>query len=256
MLTSDYVASFDGTMIHYQVNRKVKNPTLVFIHGVGSNHTAWSKITPYVADRSYIAVDMRNHGLSGFGRFSIEAVTRDIAEILIRENIKEFIPVGMSIGAPIAMELAKRFPVKAKKLILISPSSRSFIRASAFITESMKVLQGVLSLLPRRHRLKLVKHQKMIPAVLNPFWELQGIHARDFARALERALELELDFSTIKKPTLVILGEQDALLNKKHVRDEIKQHRHVQIREVPTNHLVLTRAPRQAVEYISAFAGE
>ena len=66
------------------------------------------------ANRSYIAIDMRNHGLSGFGKFSIEAVTRDIAEVLNHEKVKEFIPVGMSIGAPIALEVAKRFPEKAK----------------------------------------------------------------------------------------------------------------------------------------------
>lgn len=256
MITSDYVASFDGTLIHYQVNRKQKNPTLVFIHGAGSNHTAWSHITPYFGSRSFITIDLRNHGLSGFGRFSVEAVTRDIAEILIRENIREFIPVGMSIGAPIALELAKRFPSKAKRLILISPSSRSFIRGSSLILESMKVLQGVLSAIPKRRHLKLVKHEKRIPALLSPLWELQGIHMRDFARALERALELELDFATIKKPVLIILGKNDVLMNHSRVKRSLEKHKHVQVREIDAHHLVLTRAPRQTAAYITAFAGE
>jgi len=256
MLTSDYVASFDGTMIHYQVNRRIKNPTLVFIHGVGSNHTAWAKITPFLKDRSYIAVDLRNHGLSGFGRFSVEAVTRDIAEILMRERIREFIPVGMSIGAPIAMELTKRFPSKARRLILVSPSSRSFVRGSVFITESMRVIRAVLQLFPRRKHLKLVKHEKRIPALLNPIWELQGIHLRDFTRALECALETELDFFSVRKPTLVLLGKNDVLLNKPRIRREIERHRHVHIREIPAHHLILTRAPLQAAQHITAFAGD
>lgn len=256
MLTSDYSASFDGTLIHYQVNRKPKNPTLVFIHGVGSNHTAWSKVIPHLGDRSYIAVDLRNHGLSGFGKFSLEHVTRDIAEILARERIREFIPVGMSIGAPVALELARRFPKKCKGVILVSPSSRSLIRGSTTLLRSMQVLQGMLSIFPRRRHLRMVTHQRMMPAILNPFWELRGIHTRDFARALERAMNTELDFGSVRKPILILTGRDDALLRKHALARELSKHNHIAHRELPTHHLILTRQPKLAAQLITTFAGD
>ncbi|HSU73215.1 MAG TPA: alpha/beta hydrolase [Candidatus Binatia bacterium] len=255
MLTSDYAATFDGALIHYQVNRKPKNPTLVLIHGVGSNHTAWSRITPYVGDRSYIAVDLRNHGLSGFGKFSLEAVTRDIAEVLVRERVREFIPVGMSVGAPVALELAKRFPKQAKGVVLISPSSRSLTRGSQWLVSLARAIRGVLSIVPKRRHLKLVTHERLVPAVLSPFWELKGIHLRDLARAIERALGVELDFS-VEKPILVLTGRDDVLLRKPALTRVLREHRHVVHRELPTHHLILTRKPLLAAQLITAFAGD
>ncbi|MBI4144928.1 alpha/beta hydrolase [Candidatus Woesearchaeota archaeon] len=256
MLTSDYCGSFDGTILHYQVNRRVKNPTLLFIHGAGSNHTAWSRILPRFADRSYIAVDIRNHGLSGFGRFSIEAVTRDIAEILHRENVREFIPVGMSIGAPIALELAKRFPKKAKKAVLISPFSRSLTRASGFLIEAMRTLRGLLAFVPMRRRLKLVTHERLVPAVLSPFNELKGVHTRDYARTIERALGSELDFGAVKQPTLLITGTKDVFLRRRALADLLWRHPNIVHADVPTHHLVVTRQPLRTAGLIAAFAGE
>jgi pimeloyl-ACP methyl ester carboxylesterase len=256
MFTSDYAASFDGTLIHYQVNRVARNPTLVFIHGAGSNHTAWSKITPHFSNRSYITVDLRNHGLSGFGKFSIERVTRDIAEVLIRERVREFIPVGMSIGAPVALELARRFPKQVKGVVLVSPTSRSLTRGSTLLLESMRTLRGMLSLFPRRRHLKMVTHKKRIPAVLNPFWELKGIHARDFARALEHALDTEIDFGAVQKPTLVLTGRDDVLMRRQELKRELSKHRHVAHRELPTHHLILSRQPTMAAQLIAAFAGD
>lgn len=256
MLASDYCGSFDGTILHYRVNRVAKNPTLVFIHGAGSNNTAWSRVLPGFADRSYIAVDLRNHGLSGFGRFSIERVTRDIAEILNRERIREFIPVGMSIGAPIALELAKRFPAKAKKVVLISPFSRSLTRASWFLIEAMRALRGLLAFVPRRKHLKLVTHERLVPAVLSPFNELKGVHARDYARTIEHALESELDFRAVKQPTLLITGLKDVFLNRRALADLLWRHPSIVHADVPTHHLVVTRQPGRTAGLIAAFAGE
>jgi pimeloyl-ACP methyl ester carboxylesterase len=254
MLTSDYAASFDGTLIHYQVNRRPKNPTLVFIHGAGSNHTAWARITPRFKNRSYIAVDLRNHGLSGFGKFSIENVTRDIAEVLAREHVKEFIPVGMSLGAPVALELVKRFPDKAKRVVLISPSSRSLTNHSAFFVEAMRTIRGALMLFPKRNRLKFVRQNKKVPAIINPFWEMQGIHVRDMALAIERALTLELDFTSLRKPTLILTGRNDLLMNRRALNKILRRNPHIAHESLPAHHLILSRAPSLAAERIAAFA--
>ena len=122
MITSNYVGSFDGTLIHYQRNHVRKGPTLVFIHGAGSNHTAWNIITQRFRNRDYITVDLRNHGLSGFGRYTLESATRDIAEVLVHEHVKDFVPIGMSASCPMALELAHKFGKHVSKIVLISPS--------------------------------------------------------------------------------------------------------------------------------------
>lgn len=256
MLTSEYIGSYDGTLLHYKVNRRPRNPTLVFIHGAGSNHTAWRRVVGMFADRSYIVMDLRNHGLSGFGKFSIEAVTRDIAAALKHEKIKEFIPVGMSLGAPIALQLAKRFPEKAKGFVLISPSSRAITRFSRTITGTMKFLRGMCSVLPLRKRLRFVKHTTKIPLIFNPFRELIGIHLRDFACAAQTGVSNEIDFDNVKQPGLIMSGSADVLVRKKVLLRKIANHPNIVHRELPTHHLILDRAPRQAAQLISEFAGD
>ena len=256
MLTSEYMGSYDGTIIHYMVNRIPKNPTLVFIHGAGSNYTTWRKVLPQFADRSYIAVDMRNHGLSGFGKFSLERVTRDIAETINAEKLKEFIPVGMSLGGPVALELAKRFPTKAKKLILISPSSRSFIRGSGAMITIFKAARGLLSYLPSRKKLRFVAHKTRMPLLLSPFRELLGIHARDFFCAAEKSMDTELDFHNAKQPILLVTGKKDFLMKKKVIAKELIKHPNITHIEVPAYHLILDEQPKSASNIIAAFAGE
>ena len=247
MRTSEYGAGPDGTLVHYIVNRRERNPTLVFIHGAGSNHTVWDNIVTWFKYRSYIAVDLRNHGLSGFGKFNLSNITRDIANIIQRENIKEFIPVGMSLGALVAAELTHIFPKEAKKAILISPSSRTLINGSTLLTEAMRWIHAFVSIFPARKHLRMTKHDKLIPAIINPFWELQGIHTRDYARTIEVSIAHEL--RQPKVPTLIVTGENDVLMNKQALA-KIKG-QHIQI---ASHHLLLTRAPEHVAELIAAFA--
>lgn len=246
MRTSEYGTGPDGTLIHYIVNRRERNPTLVFIHGAGSNHTVWDNIVTWFRRRSYIAVDLRNHGLSGFGPFNLTNITKDVANLLQREHIKEFIPVGTSLGALVAAELTHIFPNEAKKAILISPSSKTLINGSTLLTEAMRWIRAFVSIVPKRRHLRMTKHNKLVPIMLNPFWELRGIHTRDYARTLEVSMSHEL--RQPKVPTLIITGEQDVLMNTKALAKLRGQH--VQI---ASHHLLLTRAPEHVAELIATF---
>ncbi|MEK6849079.1 MAG: alpha/beta hydrolase [Nanoarchaeota archaeon] len=254
MLTSEFIGSFDGTIVHYQIHRGEKTPTLVFIHGAGSNHTTWNKITPLFPDRQYVIVDLRNHGLSGFGKFSIEHAARDVAEVLVRENIRDFIPVGMSVGTQVAVELAKKFPGRVRKLILASPASRSLVNGSAWWAAIMKVIRGLSVFLPLRRKLKLTQNEA-VSSFISPFYSLRGMHLRDLTYAIECSLRAPLDVANVKVPTLLITGKFDTLLNHDEIRRLVKQ-KNIKWWELPTHHLVLTRAPKKCAEAIKWFIGD
>ncbi len=251
MKTVDYAASFDGTLIHYVAN-KGRGPTLVFMHGAGSNATAWNPILERFKGQSYIAMDLRNHGLSGFGKCSFERMVRDVIAVLSRENIDEFIPVGMSIGAQFAVELADRFPKRVKKIVLISPSSKSLIFASERWMDVMRFIRKTVSLFPRRRSLRLMRDGHNIPALLSPFWELFGIHIRDYAFAVERSLERELMIERVTQPTLLLTGTKDILINKMELR-RISKRTHVTHKEIKSHHLIPARAPQKTAELIAHF---
>lgn len=258
MLTSDYCGSFDGILIHYTVNRRPKNPTLLFIHGAGSNSTVWSKITKQLGDKSYLAVDLRNHGLSGFGKLSLETATRDVAEVVVRENLKQFIPVGMSVGAPIAVELAKKFPDKVPKIILISPTSRTLSRCSLFLAGIASSIKILCSSFPRRKKLKLVNYEKLIhiSSFLKPFQEIKGIHMRDYTGLIEQSMMAEIDFGHVKKPIMIITGSRDILIRRKQIKKIMKRYPNIAHCELPTDHLVLRGQPLRTARLINMFTGE
>lgn len=253
MLTSEFAGSFDGTLLHYKIHRHRKNPALVFIHGIASNHLTWGKIAPEFGDRTYVMVDLRNHGLSGFGTFSIERAARDVAELINREHIKEFIPVGMSVGAQVAVELAKKYPKRAKKLVLVSPSSKRLIRASAWWAAVMRTVRQLLQFVPKRNRLRLTPNED-VPAVVSPFYGLRGMHARDVAAAVEASVRAPLDLACVHVPTLMITGSEDVLLNKQEL-SRLAAKKRVEWVTLPTNHLVLTRMPMQTTILIKKFIG-
>jgi pimeloyl-ACP methyl ester carboxylesterase len=253
MWTSNYIGSFDGTLIHYQRNQGKRHPTLVFIHGAGSNYTAWNIITQRFKDRDCITVDLRNHGLSGFGKYDLERATRDIAEVLVHEHVKEFVPIGMCASAPIALELARKFSARVKRIVLISPSGVGLSHYRYRLIGLARSLRLFLALFPRRKRLTLVDFSKRRPLFLTPFIGLKGIHIRDFARITEDALRHPLVF--VRKPTLLITGLQDLLIKKKALRRILSKQKQVTHVALPTHHLVHSAMPIETATLIKRFVG-
>jgi pimeloyl-ACP methyl ester carboxylesterase len=58
--------------------------TAVLIHGIMADHRTWVKTAPVLAERGYrvIGVDLRGHGASGRGDYTIESFAQDLVETL------------------------------------------------------------------------------------------------------------------------------------------------------------------------------
>lgn len=84
---------------------------LLLVHGLGSSHRNWDPILPALsAKREAIAVD-----LPGFGRtpplpgeVSIASLTDSVEDFIAAEGLENVDLVGSSMGARIAVELARR----------------------------------------------------------------------------------------------------------------------------------------------------
>ena len=86
------ITSFDGCIISYQhfkkkrfksVNKK-EQPTLVLLHGVGSNCTVWRNELRFFLQQGYsiLNIDLRGHGQSGtpkeFERYQLPHFSKDL----------------------------------------------------------------------------------------------------------------------------------------------------------------------------------
>jgi 3-oxoadipate enol-lactonase len=102
-------------------------PALVFIHGNGSDHTAWHHQIAFFSPLTrVIAVDLRGHGQSSRdpGRdYSYEAILQDLVLCLDALDVGPSVLVGWSMGGNIAALFACQHPSQTAGLVLVDNNS-------------------------------------------------------------------------------------------------------------------------------------
>ncbi len=128
--------------------------TVVFIHGVLNDHSAWILQTRYLAHHGFnvLAVDLPGHGKSaGVNRdiapcLSVETAADFILALLDAAGIKSATLVGHSFGSLIALEAAARAPDRITHLALLGtafpmPVSPALLEAS--LNQPLKAIDMV-----------------------------------------------------------------------------------------------------------------
>lgn len=98
---------------------------VVFIHGVGQDHTIWVLPIRYFArhDRSVLAIDLPGHGRSsGAPLETIEEMADWVVEALDSAGIDTAAFVGHSMGSLVALDAASRHPDRVRSLAMIGVS--------------------------------------------------------------------------------------------------------------------------------------
>jgi pimeloyl-ACP methyl ester carboxylesterase len=102
-------------------------PTVLFIHGAGMDHTVWALQTRYFAHhgRSVLAVDLPGHGRSGGDLLrSIGSMASSVLHVLDAAGVQSVALVGHSMGALIALDLAAAAPTRVRSLALLGVAER------------------------------------------------------------------------------------------------------------------------------------
>ncbi len=99
--------------------------TVVFIHGVGQDHTVWVLPTRYFArhGRNVVAVDLPGRGSSeGPPLQSIEAMSDWVIQMLDEMGIETASLVGHSMGSLVALDAAGRYAHRVRSLVMVGVS--------------------------------------------------------------------------------------------------------------------------------------
>lgn len=119
--------------------RKGKSqPTFVFIHGTGGDHTQFNSQIDYFSQKgTTFTFDLRGHGKSEktAKKYTIESFADDIQRLLISQEIVKPILVGFSMGGNIGVELASRHPNYVKALVILDS-------AFLYTPEVLQSMQG------------------------------------------------------------------------------------------------------------------
>jgi pimeloyl-ACP methyl ester carboxylesterase len=109
-----------------------KKQSLVFIHGSGSDHSAWSH--QYARLHKYyniLAIDLPGHGDSeGTGEVTAESYCRWVKNILDVVNLQNPVLIGHSLGAAITLSFAINYPQKISGIVVVSGGVKMPVNAT------------------------------------------------------------------------------------------------------------------------------
>lgn len=216
-------------------------PPIVLLHPFPANHQLWLPASKVLQPRyQLILPDLRGHGDSGVGEgpATMAKHAADLVRVLAEENIDRAIFVGVSIGGYALFEFWRKYPGRAKALVLCNtkaqadtPEARSGrLRAAADVLERgtepffESMVAKLLGATTRATRPDLVDGALGMMRKMSP--EDVALVQRGMA---DRPDSIET-LKTINVPTLIITGDEDtatgipeAELMKRHIMgSEIK----------------------------------
>ncbi len=208
----------DGA-VHFSVSGE--GPPLVLTHSFLCSGDMWAPVIPEL-DRRFrvINVDLRGHGSSGPWRnsWTIWDLAEDVVAVLDELQLASAHWCGLSIGGMLSMRAALRWPDRVDSLMILDSAAGvdGFFRRLEL--SSMGAVAGLCGFRPLRNqvaknmfgkttlrsRTELVRQWTDRWAMLDVPSMLVGL------RALVRRESILPELSRVKKPTVVLVGEEDA----------------------------------------------
>jgi 3-oxoadipate enol-lactonase len=113
--------------VFFRYHRRAEpGPTLLLLHGwTASADLQWFTAYEALGERySFVAIDHRGHGrgLRSDEPFTLEAAADDAAALVRHLGLEFVVPVGYSMGGPIAMLMHQRHPEFVRGLVLEATS--------------------------------------------------------------------------------------------------------------------------------------
>lgn len=214
-------ATIDGVRFNYQDRNEASETALLLIHGFPLDRRLWAaQVNSLVPDVRVIVPDLRGHGKTTVtpGPLTMEQHADDLAALLDRLRIRRAIIGGLSMGGYIALAFWRRHPARVQALILADTKAEpdsvaarvnrdaaiakvQQVGAAAYADEMLPRLLGVSSLATPKlvATARTMMAEQPVPGIVGT---LGGLRDRTDSRPT---------LPTIAVPTLVLVGEQDAL---------------------------------------------
>lgn len=195
---------------------------LILLHGYPLDRTMWDEQVADLSGRQRcIAIDLRGHGESQafFWSTSVDVYADDVAGLLDHLNIEQAVICGFSMGGYVAFAFCRNHRERLKGLILAdtraqadSPEARRGRFQSALLAQHQGSAAIADQLLPRLLSQSSITQRPDLVARVRGMIEntsVQGITG-DLMALAGRPDSVDL-LPTLSLPTLVLVGENDAL---------------------------------------------
>lgn len=225
----------NGIKINYTDSGGAGAPVLL-LHAFPLNAGMWQPQIDSLGDKyRLIAMDFRGFGGSGSGEtdsaFSVDDLADDAKALLDELGLDQVVLAGLSMGGYVALALMRKYPERVKALVLAdSRAEGDAPEAIAKRTSQQQMVasegtSGLIKALPGALLGATTQDKK--PDVVSQATALMDNSPAGFTGALE-AMKTRPDstelLSTVKVPTLIIVGEEDGVTPPELSR---KMHEHI-----------------------------
>jgi pimeloyl-ACP methyl ester carboxylesterase len=261
-----------GVRVHYTDEGKRDARTLILVHGFAASAHAWRPwIDRLAEDYRLVAIDLPGHGLTqtpaGY-RATLEGNADLVEAIAAHLGIDRFVLAGNSMGGTVSLAYAMEHSRRLQGLVLVSPAGWPVANGGgppgAFALLNNEAGRFVLKLLDPRIvvggglKSAYVDEALVTDAVIDRYAELaMGEGHRDVlltqnsqpAQPWTRA-----SFAAIRTPTLVMVGEKDALIPPASGRAIARAIPDAYLVTYPEGgHLPMEQLPDETVAHLRAF---
>jgi pimeloyl-ACP methyl ester carboxylesterase len=213
-----YADSSHGVKVFYDTYGQ--GVPVVFLHPWTTNGYIWYfQVFSFAQTRQVVVVDHRGHGRSDKPKdgYAIQEHARDVAAVLDALKIQKAVLVGNSIGGMIAMQFNLDYPDRVIGNVIVSSGTALGENMPKEVAQEFKnnyegtfsaLLDGAVSAKTKRERPEILETMKAHFRVPSNFPK----YVFDSAMADPNGVfnwNIKDRLSTIRKPTLVLAGEED-----------------------------------------------
>lgn len=251
---------------HIQRPKKPR-ATVLFIHGIGNSGSAWDEvINGLPEDIRVLSIDLLGFGASprpDWAVYNAKTQARSVLATYFKLGIASpVVIVGHSLGSLVAIEIAKRYPLLVKSLILCSPPLYTSVEKTSLLPSSDLLLKQLYkSAYDRPDEFVKLSAIAMRYELINKSFNVTADNVDSYMATLEAMIINQTslqDAKTIKVPTTIIRGTLDPLIVAKNLKELARVNGNVTLETIIAGHEVKGRYVSFVIEQIlkSLPAGE
>jgi len=234
--------------VHVDQRPKKSRATIVLLHGMGNSGATWDAVVKKLPDDlRVISIDLLGFGESPSPRwlkYSTDIQAKAVMSTLLRLGFKrQLIIVGHSMGSLVAVEIAKRYPMFVKSLVLCSPPLYNESQKKTLLPDPNLVLKNFYRLVQKYPKnivdiAPLATKLKIVGKAFNVTAENVDI----YMGALEASIVSQTGFKDVKriqKPVQLLHGAFDPVVVKKNLDAIVEANPRVTLQVVLAGHELL-----------------
>lgn len=243
---------------------------IVFIHGAGGSSAVWHKqLREFQKEYNLLLIDLRGHGKSAdlpqaiwSKKYTFEAVTEDILEVLDHLRLPSAHFMGVSLGTILARQLAEMEPSRVRSLVLAGAVTRLTTQSRILVVLGNIFKRIIPYMWLYRLFAFIIMPRKQHAESRNLFiQEAQKLCQQEFIRWFTLTKEINPLLKYFKEkdlgiPTLYIMGDQDVMFLEP-VKNLVKDHKNAFLSVLQQcGHVVNVEKPEEFNQLSIAFINQ